>query len=269
MSGNFQQEVFELISKMTGEKNILAIPKIFLKATGSLQTGVFLSQLIYWSDKGNRDDGYIYKTHAEWEKEIFLSKYEINKARAELERLGLLETKVKKANGNPTVHYKLLQKPLIDWLVKFLKNESESLEKQKSNFLLSLTEITAETTTKNHHHDRRRDAHALEEEPSKKDFMSSIKELITRYVDNFTWIRRDIDYCAAFEYYIEKYKARTGLFHPKIDPDIVFAFITQISLLKSPDDIYRIIDGFFSNEKYSYKSLNWFVGKYREVREAI
>lgn len=36
MSYNFQQEVFELISKMTGEKNILAIPRIFLKATGSL-----------------------------------------------------------------------------------------------------------------------------------------------------------------------------------------------------------------------------------------
>lgn len=144
---SFQQDVFNLIQAMTGENNLLATPRLFLQATGDLETGTFLAQLVYWSDKGKRGDGYIYKTMEEWSKEIFMSEYSIRKARKRLEDLGLLETIVKKANGNPTVHYKLLRKPLIDWLLKFRRNETEITQEQNFELKDSITELTAELTS--------------------------------------------------------------------------------------------------------------------------
>jgi len=143
---SFQQKVFDIVQSVTGEKNVLAIPREFIKLTGDLPSGVFLAQLVYWSDKGSRKDGFIYKTSKEWQEEIFLSDYSLRKARKILEELGLLETKTKKANGNPTVHYKLNREAFINRLFEIQQKENENPTEGKSNINESLTETTPQTT---------------------------------------------------------------------------------------------------------------------------
>ena len=73
---------------------------------GSLDGALLLSQIIFWSDKTKRPDGYFYKTYAEWEVETTLSKYKVNKHVKAMKAAGFLETKKRKVDGSPTLHYK-------------------------------------------------------------------------------------------------------------------------------------------------------------------
>jgi len=119
---NNQQIVFETIKNIVGQANILTIPRVFIDMLGDIETALFLSQVIYWSDRGKQFGGWFYKTYQEWERELGLNEYKIRKAKKKLEELGILQTKIKKADGNPTVHYKLLIKPFEDWFLQNLKD---------------------------------------------------------------------------------------------------------------------------------------------------
>ena len=55
---NNQQAMIELIKATSGQANILTIPRPYIEFMGSLDGGLFLSQLIYWSDRGGQDDGW-------------------------------------------------------------------------------------------------------------------------------------------------------------------------------------------------------------------
>ena len=130
-----QQAIFEVIKQFTGKDNIIAVSRPFVDYMGSIEGGLFLSQLLYWSDKGKNPSGYIYKTYKEWYQELRLSKYQVMKASKICEQRNFLKTKIKKANGNPTVHYKLNYNKFIKGLVKFLTIDSEETS-------LTITEST-------------------------------------------------------------------------------------------------------------------------------
>src|SRR6056297_1761831 len=146
MKITYQSQIFQTIKSFAGEKNILAVPKSFIRfCDENLYTGLFLSQIIYLSDKGNRDDGYIYKSNKEWKEDYFLSDYAIRQAKKYLEDKGIIETKLIKANGAPTTHYKLKKEKFTELFMKFLQNEegisngfveinetSDSMESSKS-----------------------------------------------------------------------------------------------------------------------------------------
>lgn len=149
---SYQQRVFALIAKLGGSKDKAVIDPTLCKFMGSLEGGVFLSQLLYWSDKGR--NGAFYKTYQEWEAEIFLSKYHVKKAADKCVEMGFLETWVQKAEGDPTVHYRILQDEFIDKILAFVEiesqkfnflNENENFDKRKSKTRQSSTETTAKT----------------------------------------------------------------------------------------------------------------------------
>ncbi|HZH92195.1 MAG TPA: hypothetical protein VEX70_16480 [Pyrinomonadaceae bacterium] len=147
---SYRSDIFTLIKSLTGQNNVLTIPVEFIHYTGSIDAALFLSQLLYWTDKGRRADGFIYKTYKEWENEICLSEYEVKKARKNLEAKGILETKVMRANGNPTVHYFLDSEKFSESFLEFLKNRKASNPRNDSiESAESLTETTAETITEN------------------------------------------------------------------------------------------------------------------------
>jgi hypothetical protein len=130
-----QQVVYGTIKNVVGQANILTIPRVFIDFLGDLETALFLSQVIYWSDRGKQFGGWFYKTYQEWEQELGLNEYKVRKAKTKLENLGILQTKIKKADGNPTVHYKLLAKPFDDWFLQNLKERScENLRNETINF---------------------------------------------------------------------------------------------------------------------------------------
>jgi len=74
---------------------------------GSIARAIYLQNLIYWSDKGHRKDGFIYKTKEFIEKETTLTRYQQDSCRKYFEKKGILETKLLKANGAPTLHYRV------------------------------------------------------------------------------------------------------------------------------------------------------------------
>lgn len=142
-----QKDVFNLIKTLTGQANVLTIPVAFIKYTGNIHSGLFLSQLIYWTEK--TDDGWIYKTYNDWENEIYIKEYSIRKAKKILEEKDILETKVKKISGNPTVHYRLKWERFLDSFLCFLSNVNAKSKEPKCEIkgTYNKAEITSKITT--------------------------------------------------------------------------------------------------------------------------
>lgn len=147
---DFQSEVFDIIHTFSGQANKIVVNTVFIDFVGDLETGLFLSQLVYWSDRTTREDGYFYKTDSDWHEEIRISKYGVRKARKKLEEMGVLTTYVKKANGIPTVHYKLDKNRFFEMIISFLRNRKKEISKSKDGNCeneISLTDITTDITT--------------------------------------------------------------------------------------------------------------------------
>jgi len=141
-------DVKVLIAQFTGQQNIIGIPRILCKFMGSLDGGAFLSQVIYWSDKGGAADGFFYKSYTEWEEETSLSEYKVRKHAKELETMGVLEMKLKRANSAPTLHYRFDSEKFTILILEFLRiHDSEKFKNRSLKISESLTEITTETTT--------------------------------------------------------------------------------------------------------------------------
>jgi len=145
---SFHKGVSSVVFKLSGQKNVLSIPRIYVDYMGSLGGGIFLSQLIYWTgvaleskEKGISDFnkkrkifeaasvrlcrlGWFFKTYKEWKEEICVGENTVRKASKFLADKGILKTQIKKAIGRPAVHY------LFD-LDEFLGSFSDYVERRK------------------------------------------------------------------------------------------------------------------------------------------
>lgn len=71
--------------------NIIAIPAGFVTLCGGYEAAALLSQLLYWYGKvGQRE---FYKTDSDLQEELRLSPYQLRRARARLEPLGVTTTR--------------------------------------------------------------------------------------------------------------------------------------------------------------------------------
>lgn len=94
---------------------------------------MILHQLLYWSDRAKRKDGFVYKSSAEWQKELGVKDHAVRK----FKKLPDIETIVRRANGHPTNHYRVrleeLKQALFDLVHKdLLKSRNGSYENNKS-----------------------------------------------------------------------------------------------------------------------------------------
>lgn len=141
--------ITNLVEEVTRDTaKVIGVPAELIRFVGNTQEAVFLSQLIYWSDKGNRSDGYIFKTKKEWKDETGLSESQITRYTKKFKVRGFLDTKLKKANGNPTVHYKVDIEKLFNLFRLFLTNR---YEKNQRNESLETSESLTENTSQNIH----------------------------------------------------------------------------------------------------------------------
>lgn len=110
-----------------------------------LNEAILFNQLYYWSSRTHRTDGWFYKTKEELTEETSLSRFQQDQARGKLKSLGLIETKVKRANGKPTIHYRVAKQKATNLLYESLETrDSEARESREC-----ITETTQEITTEN------------------------------------------------------------------------------------------------------------------------
>ncbi len=102
---------------------------ILLLCDNDHATAIFLSQLLYWTEKKakeGKDSVEIYKTIKEWEKETGLSRYQQEKARRLLKSAGILTERRKRiANCMCVVHYTLNLEVLQDYM-KLVAKQAKS-----------------------------------------------------------------------------------------------------------------------------------------------
>lgn len=68
--------------------------RVFVDVAGSINAALMLSNAVYWTNKlPSEREGWFHKSRDEWTAETGLTRYEQEKARETLERMGLLETR--------------------------------------------------------------------------------------------------------------------------------------------------------------------------------
>jgi len=56
------QQVIDLVNAISGQKGTLTLPRIFIKVAGDPLAGLFLSEVVWNTDKSARDDGFFWKS---------------------------------------------------------------------------------------------------------------------------------------------------------------------------------------------------------------
>jgi len=129
---------------------VFTVPKVYVQYTGDITTAILLNQIIFYSDKSKRNDGYFYKSYKEWEEEICLSERQVRYSAKKLKNKGILKTKLMKANGSPTVHYKFLFDNFAESILTLCQIPTlQSVGNQSDLLSETLTENTTEITTEN------------------------------------------------------------------------------------------------------------------------
>jgi hypothetical protein len=144
-----QDDLAKTLIALSGNESVITVRKPFVQFTGSLEAGMMLSQLLYWTPRARIPGGWIAKSDREFNDELCLSSYAIRKARKELEKLGILETALKKFAGAPTTHYRLKMAELRQaWATFISQMDLSNSQNPIVEIKESSTETTTETTTK-------------------------------------------------------------------------------------------------------------------------
>ena len=104
---NKYNEIRSMLTQLSGQDRIVTIPKLFIEMTGDLAESILLNQIVFYSDKSKRTDGFFYKSNKEWSEEVCLTQRQVRYATTKLVEKELIETKLFRVNGAPTVHYKI------------------------------------------------------------------------------------------------------------------------------------------------------------------
>ncbi|QPC80911.1 hypothetical protein G4Y79_14475 [Phototrophicus methaneseepsis] len=107
--------------------DIRSVDALLSKLTGDANAALMLLRLLYWTPKSKRD-GWIYKSWRDWNAECNLSQSQIKRVHSQqlLEAIGIVR-EIRKANGVPTMHYRLDAVKFLQKLSAFLAVEIEQL----------------------------------------------------------------------------------------------------------------------------------------------
>ncbi|HAT3729390.1 TPA: replication protein [Serratia marcescens] len=130
----------------------VAFQRSFVRLGAGVTGALLLSQLVYWANRTNDEDGWVYKTQEDWESETGLTRYEQEGARKKLRSLGLL---IELKRGLPA---QLFYKVDVDKLNQLLADACKDAEFPQTSVRKTSkpaagkpanihTEITTENTT--------------------------------------------------------------------------------------------------------------------------
>lgn len=75
-------------------EQVVSFHPALARVTGSINSALFLQQILYWMPRTDDEDAWVYKTQKELEEETALSRAEQETARKKLRDMGLLEEKL-------------------------------------------------------------------------------------------------------------------------------------------------------------------------------
>jgi len=149
-----QKSMTALIKALSGQANTLTIPRIYITITGDIKAALLLSQCIYWSDKTSRKDGFFYKSQAEWQDEIGLTRSELDTAYSRISHL--VDYELHRASGAPTGHYRVnfdaLTQAIENGLADLQESDKSDLQKSGKSDLQETSKCLTETTHKTTSH---------------------------------------------------------------------------------------------------------------------
>jgi hypothetical protein len=100
------------------------------RIVGGATIGLFLSQLLFLSDKGHNTEGWVYKSEAEMGKETGLSKREQQTARRKLLSLGVIA--IMRGGWKNTYHFKVIWEKLYQVIAGMQRPQTVPTEKSES-----------------------------------------------------------------------------------------------------------------------------------------
>jgi hypothetical protein len=122
---NHRQKVKDLLpNRIVGYSPDLA------RAVGGATIGVFLSQLLFLSDKGANPDGWVYKSEAEMGRETGLTKREQQTARRKLLSLGVIA--IERRGFRFSYHFKVIWERLYQVIAGIQRPQNVPTEKIQS-----------------------------------------------------------------------------------------------------------------------------------------
>src|ERR687893_857111 len=99
------------------------------RIVGGATIGLFLSQLLFLSDKGNNPEGWVYKSEAEMGQETGLTKREQQTARRKLLALGVIA--IMRGGWKFTYHFKVIWEKLYQVIAGIKRPQNVSTEKDE------------------------------------------------------------------------------------------------------------------------------------------
>ena len=100
------------------------------KIVGGATIGLFLSQLLFLSDKGANPEGWVYKSEQEMGKETGLTKREQQTARRKLLSLGVIA--IMRGGFRNTYHFKVIWEKLYQVIAGIQRPQNDATEKSES-----------------------------------------------------------------------------------------------------------------------------------------
>jgi hypothetical protein len=143
-------------------RDTIDFKKVYVDVADDLIAGLMLSQIIYWhlpTKDGNskmkvKKDGFtwIAKAHADWYDEIRVTEWQAPRALKILEERGIIEKRLYKFDGSPTVHIRIIEDRFLELLSELVNDQIPFEGKtkiQSGERLDSLTKTTTKITSEN------------------------------------------------------------------------------------------------------------------------
>jgi hypothetical protein len=114
----------QLVVRQLNRSDIRTVSALIAKALGDQNAALMCVRLLHWFPYAKKAGGWVYKSWRDWNAECNLSQAQIKRVHNKgfLEAIGI-ERKTMKANGTPTVHYRLDETKLVNKVAAFLKVE--------------------------------------------------------------------------------------------------------------------------------------------------
>jgi len=108
---DYQKELIALLKGLTGQANILTIPRAFIDLSGDLKAALFLWECVNLAERSQT--GVFARTYQEWQAALGLSRAEIDRCRKQTARW--VTTELRQQGGAPVLRYAVdLQKIVSD-----------------------------------------------------------------------------------------------------------------------------------------------------------